>query len=232
MGMPDISLQPVDRNDAFNTILATIALQEAAMAHILNADGEKLQVAIKLADPDIVGPTGTPVTLTEINDVNDSIRSIIGNAMIGEVALRCKLNDVLAFIQFDETLSVMCPFEMHVQSSVDTAPIEGAVVSVNGMYQLPDTDPPQFYRINRIGTSNSNGDITFQLPAGPDICYTVRQVEAPDGYTPDPNTYPLTMYIDEGITGPTLPCTLPCGDIEFDGALLTGPAVIENSPTV
>ncbi|WRK51942.1 hypothetical protein SD457_15615 [Coprobacillaceae bacterium CR2/5/TPMF4] len=43
MGMPIIECTPVDEGCALTAILQSIALQEAGLAHILNAEGEKLQ---------------------------------------------------------------------------------------------------------------------------------------------------------------------------------------------
>ena len=48
MGMPEIRSSNVTRSQAITDILQSIALEEAALAHILNAEGEKLQCAISM----------------------------------------------------------------------------------------------------------------------------------------------------------------------------------------
>ena len=48
MGMPEIRSSNVTRSQAITDILQSIALEEAALAHILNAEGEKLQCAVSM----------------------------------------------------------------------------------------------------------------------------------------------------------------------------------------
>ncbi len=48
MGMPQIIQTDVDRAQAINAIMQSIALTEAAVAHILNAQGEHLQYLMKM----------------------------------------------------------------------------------------------------------------------------------------------------------------------------------------
>lgn len=43
MGMPQIDCMPIKKECALTSLLQSIALQEAALAHILNAEGEKIQ---------------------------------------------------------------------------------------------------------------------------------------------------------------------------------------------
>lgn len=48
MGMPKIECPDIDKCDAAASLLQSIALEEAAIAHILNAEGEKLQKVISM----------------------------------------------------------------------------------------------------------------------------------------------------------------------------------------
>ncbi len=48
MGMPVIYNSKVKRCDAVTDIIMSVALEQAALAHILNAEGEKLQKIIKM----------------------------------------------------------------------------------------------------------------------------------------------------------------------------------------
>ena len=43
MGMPQIDCMPIKKESALTSLLQSIALQEATLAHILNAEGEKIQ---------------------------------------------------------------------------------------------------------------------------------------------------------------------------------------------
>jgi len=46
MGMPVITSSDTTRNQAITDVLQSIALAEAALAHILNAEGENLQYIV------------------------------------------------------------------------------------------------------------------------------------------------------------------------------------------
>lgn len=48
MSMPKIECPDIDKCAAATSLLQSIALEEAAIAHILNAEGEKLQKAISM----------------------------------------------------------------------------------------------------------------------------------------------------------------------------------------
>ena len=90
MSMPTIDIGPIDINNAINNIIASIALIEAGASHIMNAEGEKLEKALELAEND---PT---ITVAQIAQINESI----GNAVtaIGDLekALAQKLIGILS----------------------------------------------------------------------------------------------------------------------------------------
>lgn len=70
MGMPVITPSHTSRCQAITDIIESVALQEAALSHILNAEGEKLQKAISLANI-------SPIELLEFNkSVEQTIRTI------------------------------------------------------------------------------------------------------------------------------------------------------------
>jgi len=50
MGMPKIEATHIDEACALTALLQSIALEEAALAHILNAEGEKIQKAVCIAN--------------------------------------------------------------------------------------------------------------------------------------------------------------------------------------
>lgn len=56
MGMPVITPSTTTREQAITDIIESIALEESALSHILNAEGEKLQKIIATADvtPDML----------------------------------------------------------------------------------------------------------------------------------------------------------------------------------
>lgn len=84
MSMPTINLGTLNRNDVVYNLLASVAMMEASLAHVLNAEGEKMQKALEI----------TGLSIDDIITLNTSVGSIISGASDLEDALRGKLTDV------------------------------------------------------------------------------------------------------------------------------------------
>ncbi len=74
---------PKPCHDACNDVLESIALIEAALAHILNAEGEKIQKAVATADD-----------TCQLLAVNDSVNKTLSKAVFLEQLLCCKLESL------------------------------------------------------------------------------------------------------------------------------------------
>ena len=63
MGMPVITPSATTRTQAITDIIESVALQETALSHILNAEGEKIQKMVALEDvtPDVLLATNKSV---------------------------------------------------------------------------------------------------------------------------------------------------------------------------
>ena len=85
MSMPKIEIAHIEREDAVNNIIASIALQEAAIAHVLNAEGEKIQAAAAIYD----------ITPRELTELNRSVSDVIDGLRALEQELKSKLRLVL-----------------------------------------------------------------------------------------------------------------------------------------
>jgi len=85
---PDIN---IDRKDAINIIIASIAMEELALAHILNAEGEKIQYVLGTLDDKDPGE----VTICDIMAVNESVRKTMRDVIKTEMLLQFKLEDAL-----------------------------------------------------------------------------------------------------------------------------------------
>jgi hypothetical protein len=81
MGMPVITPGDGTRDQAITDIIESIALQEAALAHIMNAEGEKLQAVIAMED----------VTPDQLLEVNRSVLQMISAITRLEMTLQSKL---------------------------------------------------------------------------------------------------------------------------------------------
>lgn len=84
MGMPKIEPTHIEEGCALTAILQSIALQEAALAHILNAEGEKIQKAVCNAK-----------CIEELLAVNESVALTVERIAGLENALRDKTVAVL-----------------------------------------------------------------------------------------------------------------------------------------
>ncbi|MGK8429732.1 MULTISPECIES: collagen-like protein [Bacillus] len=88
---PNITLT---RDDALNLLLSSIAFEELGLAHIINAEGEKIQFALGT----LPGVTGPGASLQDVLNINNSVRDTLDVAMKKELLLDSKLNTVSGLI--------------------------------------------------------------------------------------------------------------------------------------
>jgi len=88
--IPDIDCD-ITRKNSVNVIITSIAMEELAIAHILNAEGEKLQYVLGTLE----GTDPGEITLCDIMEVNKSIRETMREARKTERLLQFKLEDIL-----------------------------------------------------------------------------------------------------------------------------------------
>lgn len=81
MGMPVITHSDITREQAITDLIQSVALQETALAHILNAEGEKMQKFInkEYVDND------------DLLELNESVSRMVSNVTRLEVILQSKL---------------------------------------------------------------------------------------------------------------------------------------------
>lgn len=84
MGMPVITQSEGTRVQAITDIITSVALEQAALSHILNAGGEELQLAVSVS-----------ATNEELIAINSSIMGLITTATALEEVLIAKLETVL-----------------------------------------------------------------------------------------------------------------------------------------
>ncbi len=93
MSMPKIKCKKIDGVCAATSILQSIALQEAGLAHIINAEGEKLQKAIAMCDTD----------MCDLLEINESVESMIEKVTALEIVLKSKVDAVVPIINEKKT---------------------------------------------------------------------------------------------------------------------------------
>lgn len=85
--IPDISPNiTITQEDVVNLLLASIALEELGLAHIINAEGEKIQFAFEL-DP--------PPTLDDLLEINSSVQRTLDMVIKNEILLSSKLREIV-----------------------------------------------------------------------------------------------------------------------------------------
>lgn len=81
MSMPKIECAHIDKCCAASSLLQSIALEETAISHILNAEGEKLQKAISIS-----------CDTKELIEVNKSVEDMVDKITSLEIVLKSKLD--------------------------------------------------------------------------------------------------------------------------------------------
>ena len=98
---PNIS---IDREDAINLLLASVAMEEIGLSHILNAEGEKLQYFLKQK----------PKNLCDYLTINDSVNKTLRTIVKSQIMLQLKLEDI---ILIDQKTSRTCHDYVEEESS-------------------------------------------------------------------------------------------------------------------
>lgn len=93
MSMPELKPSFIKPCDAYADILESIALQEAGLAHIINAEGEKIQTALGISQE---GRNFPPMVrcVDDLLKVNDSVSDLLVNVIKLEMVLEFKLKEV------------------------------------------------------------------------------------------------------------------------------------------
>ena len=107
MSMPSyVDTVPVlDRESVINQILASIALEELALSHVINAEGEKIQFALGTLQIPDRGLSGG-ITIANLVELNESVAATLQATAENQTALTQKLQAVLAADTEDELRGV------------------------------------------------------------------------------------------------------------------------------
>ena len=82
---------PIERENAVNQILSSIAMEELGLSHILNAEGEKLQYILGT----LPGLSGPSATVGDVLAANESVRGMLETAVQNQLFLKAKMQGAL-----------------------------------------------------------------------------------------------------------------------------------------
>ncbi len=90
--IPDVKpIMNLDRYQVINLLLASIAFEELGLAHLINAEAEKLQTVLKpLPRTPVAGPT-----FEQLIAVNQEVRKTLKTIIKKEMLLQFKLENIL-----------------------------------------------------------------------------------------------------------------------------------------
>ncbi len=90
MSLPNIpDIKPIiklKRSEVINLVIASIAMEEISLSHIMNAEAEKIQAILKL----------TP-NISEILEVNRSVERSMRNVIKKQMLLQFKMEDIISY---------------------------------------------------------------------------------------------------------------------------------------
>ncbi|MFV0520229.1 MAG: hypothetical protein ACK5LY_08130 [Lachnospirales bacterium] len=82
---------PITRCQAISDVIESIALEETGLAHIINAEGEKIQAALELA-----------TSIDDLVTINESVRKTLVDISKVQMLLQYKL-DIAGSLECEET---------------------------------------------------------------------------------------------------------------------------------
>lgn len=81
----------INKTDVINLLLASIAFEELGLAHVINAEAEKIQAVIGT----LPGSNVRATTISELISINESANQTLQTVLKKEMLLQSKLEDVL-----------------------------------------------------------------------------------------------------------------------------------------
>lgn len=95
MSMPSIpNLDPtinLNRDDALNIILSSIGMEELSLAHIVNAEAEKIQFALGTLET----ANGQAATMEQIIETNNSAGKMLRDVIKNQMLIGMKMEDTV-----------------------------------------------------------------------------------------------------------------------------------------
>jgi len=178
MSMPTIDLEDIPPRSALAAIIASIALQEAAIAHVMNAEGEKIQA--------VVGMTGA--TLGELQGVNESVGDLAGSVSSLSGEIQRKLRTAMEALYPGELPEVTATLTVRIVDE-ENNPVNAAGAAFTLINNATLAEYTDFFPVGSAVRINN-------IPPG---VYTLQQTSPADGHQIDPNPHTVEVLSDGSI---------------------------------
>ena len=100
--IPDVDATiSITLEESVNLLLASVAFEELGLAHIINAEAEKIQYVLGTLENQT--PPETPPTIDELLEINQSIEQTLRNVIKNQMLLQFKLEDTLSITTTSST---------------------------------------------------------------------------------------------------------------------------------
>ena len=119
MSMPSVPEMNVNREDAINLILSSIGMEELSLAHIVNAEAEKIQFALGT-----LSTATEAASLDDILSVNASAKRMLRDVIKNQMLISMKMEDTvdLALQEVATADSDLEPEEAQPESEAEAQP--------------------------------------------------------------------------------------------------------------
>lgn len=209
--IPDVDASiDISTEDSVNLLLASVAFEELGLAHLINAEAEKIQYVLGTIEGQ--ARLDPPPTLEELLLVNQSVDHTLRDIIKKEMLLQFKLEDVL-------TISTTTTSTTTTTTTTTAEPVEaGSAWSVGtdfgtGNAQYTFIDPEDTSKTVDLGLGNDHTDIgsVEMVRDGDDLIVTIS-TDSP--YTMDQ----VHLYVDDEVPTDSAPGSFPYSHTVTDPA--------------
>lgn len=96
--IPNITpLISITTKQSATLLLSSIALEEIALAHIINSEAEKIQFVLGTLDSSIKPPMN--ITIANVLEINQSVHKTMQDVIMKEILLQIKFTHVLDLLE-------------------------------------------------------------------------------------------------------------------------------------
>ncbi|MDP4085274.1 MAG: hypothetical protein Q8934_11760 [Bacillota bacterium] len=168
----------INREEVFNLLLASIAFEELGLAHIINAEAEKIQAVVGTLPGVSIPISGIPDLILIDNTVEKTLKTVIKNEML----LQFKLEDIVD--------QLTCPIFLTSRTIVSSIPgsseqiFHGTALGTNQVRVEILTDG------NIHSSTIANVDNNHQ--------FTTSLLNVPEGLPPEIQVTVRVISIDQG----------------------------------